>query len=79
MFDAFTTVEPITRADDHGYLPVKVTRSCYDVTSGQYVTRQYSVTYNPQTALYGPPDGDEALRDFFGSYEQALPHTSKWG
>jgi hypothetical protein len=73
MFDAFTTVEPASSPDINGYLPLAVTRSCYDASSGQYVTRQYSVVYDTQSGRYGPPDGDEALRDFCGDYERSLP------
>lgn len=73
MFDAFTAVDPASAPDINGYLPLRVTRSCYDASSGQYVTRQYSVKYNLQTALYGPPNDDEALRDFCGGHEQAQP------
>ncbi len=75
MFDAFTTVEPTSSPDINGYLPLAVTRSCYDASSGQYVTRQYSVVFDKQSAQYGPPDGDEGLRDFCGDHEQSLPQA----
>lgn len=74
-FDAFTNVVLASSSDTNGYLPLGVTRSCYDASSGQYVTRQYSVVYDTQSGRYGPPDGDEALRDFCGDHEQSLPPT----
>ena len=74
-FDAFTNVVLASSSDTNGYLPLGVTRSCYDASSGQYVTRQYSVIYDTQSGRNGLPDGDDELRNFCGDYEQSLPPT----
>ncbi|WP_227817566.1 hypothetical protein [Nitrogeniibacter aestuarii] len=73
LFDAFTRLEPADQPDDSGYRPLNVERNCHDETTEQMAPRRYRVSFNTGAGRYGPPDGEPALVDFCGAYEQSLP------
>ena len=73
LFDALTTIEPTEMISENDFMTFKVTRNCHDSTSGQIINREYLIKYKNKIESYGPPNDDEGLRYFCGTYESSLP------
>lgn len=74
LFDALSRVDFSGESDANGYLELRVTRDCYSDVTGDVITRHYTLSFDAATGRYGPPNGNKALKDFCGAYEQSLPN-----